>query len=328
MPSELIIDETPLTEPYPPERLLHREGEIKEIASALKPVLKNRSADNLLIYGQSGTGKTACIKHILENFEASAVYVNCWNVRTRHKILSNILVKMGQVVHSREPTDELATKFENLARKKIIVCLDEADQLKDISVLYNLARSNTAVVLIANTEYLLTMLEPRIASSLWLRKISFRKYTATELLDILKERAAYALRPNVIDNNLLRIVAHIAGGDARVALQTLKNAARAAERKNLDKIAIEEIKEAVKDAKLSKKSYHLAKLNAHERALYNILERNRKMKSGKLYSEYCNLVDRPLQERAYRANMSKLVERGLVVAQGEGKGRTYSINFE
>lgn len=44
MVSELIIDETPLTEPYVPERLLHREGVIKEIASALAPVLKGRSS--------------------------------------------------------------------------------------------------------------------------------------------------------------------------------------------------------------------------------------------------------------------------------------------
>lgn len=251
---------------------------------------------------------------------------NCWNLKTTHKILTNILVKMGQPVHDREPTDDLVTKFEKLAKKKIIVCLDEADQLKDTSVLYNLARSNTAVVLIANSEYLLATLDPRISSSLWLKHVRFKKYTANELLDILKERASYALKPNVADSSMLRIVAHIANGDARIALQTLRNAAKAAERKNMDKITINEIKDAIKDATLSKRSYHLTKLNAHERLLFGILEINGRMKSGQLYSEYCSQVDYPLKERAYRANMNRLAERGLVVAQGEGKGRVYCIN--
>jgi Cdc6-like AAA superfamily ATPase len=121
-------------------------------------------------------------------------------------------------------------------------------------------------------------------------------------------------------------MSQIADGDARVALQTLRNAAKIAERKNLDKITIEEAKEAVKDARLSKRAYQIAKLGVHEGLLFEILERNGKTKSGRLYTEYCKLVDYPLQDRAYRANMERLVERGLVIAQGDGKGRLYLIN--
>ncbi|MBI2183960.1 MAG: AAA family ATPase [Thaumarchaeota archaeon] len=327
MVSELIIDETPLTEPYVPERLLHREGVIKEVASSLKPVMKNRSADNLLIYGDSGTGKTTVIKHLLESeFKDSSVYINCWNVKTRHKILSEILLKLNQVVHGRESTDELARKFEKLTNRRTIVCLDEADQLKDTSVLYNLARSNSAVTLVANNEYFLASIDPRITSGLWLKRVRFKKYTANELVDILKERVTYALKPNVVNNAVLRIIALIADGDARIALQTLHNAAKTSERKNLDVITIDEAKESVKQAKLSKRSYQLSKLSVHERTLYDILERNGKMKSGELYNGYCKLVDYPLQDRAYRANMERLVERGLVVAQGDGKGRMYLVN--
>lgn len=173
------------------------------------------------------------------------------------------------------------------AKRKIIVCLDEADQLKDTSVLYNLGRSGTSVVLVANNEYFFATLDPRISSSLWVKRIHLKKYNASELIDILKERSEYALRPNVIDNLVLRIISQIADGDARVALQTLRNAAKIAEKKNLERITIEEAKEAVKDARLSKRAYQVSKLSVHERMLYNILERNGKMKSGKLYDEYC-----------------------------------------
>ena len=82
----------------------------------------------------------------------------------------------------------------------------------------------------------------------------------------------------------------------------------------------------MKDARLSKREYHVAKLGVHGRMLHDILERNGKMKSGKLYMEYCKMVDYPLQDRTYRANMERLVEKGPVIAEGDGKGSAYSIN--
>ena len=233
---------------------------------------------------------------------------------------------MNQVVHGRESTDELVKKLDSRAKRRFVVCLDEADQLRDTSVLYNLVRSNASVVLIANAEYFLAFLDPRIVSSLWLKRVQFKKYTAGELFDILKERAQYALTPDAADKQVLRFISLVADGDARVALQTLRNAARVAERKTLEKVMIEEDKEALKDSRLSKRVYQLSKLSAHERVLHGLLERNGKMRSGKLSIEYCNIVEDPLQERAYRANMERLVEKGLVIAHGDGKGRAYLID--
>ena len=327
MVSELILDEAPLTEPYAPERLLHREGVVREIISALSPVLKNRTSENILVYGDSGTGKTSVIKSILQkHFESSFVYVNCWNVRSRHKILSEILLQMNQMVHGRESIEELTKIFERVPKKRLVVCLDEADQLRDTSILYNLARNSVAVILIANSEFFLAELDPRVSSSLWLRRVEFKKYSATELTDILSERVEYSLKPGAIDDHVIHIISTVANGDARVALQTLRTAARLAERKGSAKISIDEMRGAVREARLSKRAYLITKLNPNERLLYGILEARGKTKSGTLYQDYRKQVDNPLQERAYRENMERLAEKGLVIALGTGRGRSYAIN--
>jgi len=74
------------------------------------------------------------LKAISRKFSA---YVNCWKYRSTHDVLSEILRGFGFVIHGREYTSELITKLEDLLKKrKIIICLDEVDQLKEFDVLY------------------------------------------------------------------------------------------------------------------------------------------------------------------------------------------------
>lgn len=74
----IIINEEALTEAFVPTRLLHREGQVRELESRLKPALKNRSIENIFLMGPSGTGKTTITKWILENyFKEISAYINC-----------------------------------------------------------------------------------------------------------------------------------------------------------------------------------------------------------------------------------------------------------
>ena len=52
-----------------PERLPHREEEIAGIASVLSPAFKGEQPPNLLIFGKTGTGKTATIKFVGQEVE-------------------------------------------------------------------------------------------------------------------------------------------------------------------------------------------------------------------------------------------------------------------
>jgi cell division control protein 6 len=58
-----------------------RETEIQRIADAVRPLAKNSTPENLLVYGPPGVGKTTCVNHVLEQLEdqtnAKTVYINC-----------------------------------------------------------------------------------------------------------------------------------------------------------------------------------------------------------------------------------------------------------
>ena len=85
---EIIFNELPLTEAFIPTRILHREGQLRELERCLKPALKKRSIENVFLVGPSGTGKTTLAKWILESyFKEISAYVNCWKYRSTHEVL-------------------------------------------------------------------------------------------------------------------------------------------------------------------------------------------------------------------------------------------------
>lgn len=88
---------------------------------------------------------------------------------------------------------------------------------------------------------------------------------------------------------------------------------------------IEEIKSAARWVRKYKQSYLLGKLNEHQRMVYEILKRNRKMESGALFDEYCKNVSEPVVDRSYRKHMERMLELGLVKAEGSGRWKVYSI---
>jgi cell division control protein 6 len=325
MSKPILVDETVFDEAFIPERLVARKGQIEEIARCLKPAKVGKSIKNLYIYGPPGVGKTLVTKWILkENFERNSVFVNCWSKRTSHKIMEEILLQSGYVVHGKESTSDLFKKFEKL-KKKPIVCLDESDHMKDTEILYVLARNSCGIILISNQAFSLTEVDYRIKSSLFLDEIEFRPYKKEEVLEILKERISYGFRPGSIGENLLSIVAGISNGDARIGLQTLKVSAKNAESKDLENVTIDEVKTAAKSARKYRLSYLLGKLNDHQRTIYEILKKSRTMDSGKLFDECKKKSKEDIIDRSYRNYMQRMEELGLVRESGIGRWKKYEI---
>ena len=212
-----------------------------------------------------------------------------------------------------------------MRKRKLLVCLDEVDQLKEYNILYTLLRNGIGLILISNHYHALMRLDSRITSSLALTEVNFPAYTRDEIYDIIKDRIQFAFRPRTIKDDLLRIVSAMADGDVRIALQILLRAGKKAEDKGLKQITIEEVKKAAREARKFKQSYLLKKLNEHQRIIYEILEKKRKMPSGLLYKKYCKLVSKPVVDRAYRNYMKRMVILGLVKADGFGRWKNYEI---
>src|SRR4030043_1471836 len=54
---------------YIPDVLPHREDQINQLASVLVTALEGQRPSNVLVFGKTGTGKTACIKYIGKEIE-------------------------------------------------------------------------------------------------------------------------------------------------------------------------------------------------------------------------------------------------------------------
>ena len=323
----IIYNELPLTEAFIPTRLLHREGQLRELERCLKPALYGKAVENVFLVGPSGTGKTTLAKWVLESyFKEISAHVNCWKYKSVHEVLKEILLSFQIPVHGREPTGELIKQLENLVNKKrVIVCLDEVDHLENFDILYILSRNNVGLILASTRYHALIDLPSRIKSSLALTEIEFSAYKPEELFDILKDRVEYSFRPGSIKKELIRIASVAAEGDARVGLEILRRAGKKAEDKGLKEVTIEEIKQAIKEAKKTKVAFFTSKLNEHQKVIYEILGKKKRMASGMLYREYCKAVANPVVDRAYRNYMIEMVELGLVKVEGRGRWKVYEI---
>ncbi|MEM2946763.1 MAG: AAA family ATPase, partial [Candidatus Bathyarchaeia archaeon] len=92
-------DREVLRHDYLPERLPHREEQIRRLGEVIAPVLKGARCSNIFVYGKTGTGKTAVTKHVLKRLEAKAkeigasvsfCYVNCRLAGTEYRVLASL----------------------------------------------------------------------------------------------------------------------------------------------------------------------------------------------------------------------------------------------
>jgi Cdc6-related protein, AAA superfamily ATPase len=97
-------------EMYIPERILFRSEQLKKVEDNLQGVFRHGRARNILCIGDYGTGKTACIRYVLNQTEKKTAekdisfkshYFNCANFTQSEKsvtvsrIISDILLKIA-----------------------------------------------------------------------------------------------------------------------------------------------------------------------------------------------------------------------------------------
>jgi cell division control protein 6 len=337
-PNSIIRELEVLTEHFIPSRIVHRDGQLKAIRDSLKPIMSGMNARNMFLHGPPGTGKTCMSRYVVGELKEQAPvltsYINCWECRSRFKILFSLLQELGLrfSLHRRGmPTDELLEMLDRKAKDThCVFILDEVDQLEDSSILYDLANiPKVSIVMIANEETALHRSEPRIRSRLASSdRIEFTLYSEREIFDILRDRAGWGLMPGAVKNAQLESIASASGGDARIAIGALRTAAEDAENQDLDSIPDGYIERAVSNI-AGKKESRVEDLNPHERLIVEILKDKRNLDSGELFrmlqeSSKRQSID-DIVDRTFRKYMDSLVRHGFVSSSGEGRWRTYSI---
>jgi Cdc6-like AAA superfamily ATPase len=221
-----------------------------------------------------------------------------------------------------------------IGERSFIIVLDEIDITSPKErnmIIYTLSKIPKAgLVCISESREHYMDLNERVKSRLNPKRIGFKPYSVMDLVHILEQRARLALVPNTWDKTTLERIAELAEGDARVAIQTLKNSAQYAEGDLAERIKPEHIEKGWNEAKKIKKSYILRKLTEDHRILYRIIESRGEVYSGELWRAYLNQCKsiriKPISMRSFINYVNKLKALGLITAERarrKGKVRVF-----
>ena len=168
--NKIFINREVLRHSYRPHILPHRRPQIDQVASILAPALRNETPSNILIYGKTGTGKTACTRYVGTELEMAStqmgttcrvVHVNCEVIDTQYRVLAQISKSLlgedeipsdktrSHIPMTGWPTDQVYQELKSqleAAGGVLVIVLDEIDKLVKKSgdeTLYNLTRINT-----------------------------------------------------------------------------------------------------------------------------------------------------------------------------------------
>lgn len=358
--SRIFSNREVLSPHYIPKKLISRSKEINSIERALAPSLKGDRGRNLFIYGKTGTGKTSCTKYVLEevkgipNTRAKISYINCKIYNSRYRVLNKVVSDHLPTYAKRGyGTVDLYEKLTNWIEednKILVIILDEVDVVKDLDdLIYTLTRINSdikaggvTIIGVSNRVSFKESLDPRSLSTLYETELVFPPYYATELYEIIKDRAATGLKGDVINEDVLHFIAASAareGGDARLSLKILSKSGELAEERSSDKITMRDAEEASKIADNDIVYELIGTLPEHHKlVLYSIALLTQSggtykkltdgvdtyLFSGEVYSRYKSLSEslhkEPKSERWYRKYLSELEMQGLVASFESGKG--------
>jgi orc1/cdc6 family replication initiation protein len=330
----MITDSRVLEPEFVPSDVVHRDAEINTLSAALDPITRGEPGETAFLSGPSGAGKTCIARHTLDKLDKQVLdldtgYVNCWEDRTRFKILYRVLEAVDNTydIHRQStPTDALIDRLHDRDGPPTVVILDEVDQLEDTSVLYDLSRTrHLTMILIANREEEFYArvdgrLESRLQSA---ARIRFSQYGDEELIGILRDRVRWGLAGDVVDDTQLRTIADAAAGDARAAIGILRTTARRAVRSGDSTIKADHIRKAVPEAKAELRQKDVEKLTPDQRILYEVVQERGKVDPSDLYSEYRERAEDPKSRRMLRNHLQKLRHYNLIEAKGATRGRTY-----
>jgi archaeal cell division control protein 6 len=316
----LFKNELALDYSFMPKILPHREEQQRYIATIIKPLLEERNGKNLFIFGAPGIGKTAAIKHVLNELEEETdditpIYINCWQKNTTFKILAEMCELLGYRLTHNKRTEELFAVVKNILNKKAAVfAFDEVDKLEEVDFLYDILEEiyKKSILLITNDKGWLEDLDERVKSRLLPETSEFKPYNVEETKDVLKQRVQYAFVPTVWEDNAFELIVKktAEAQDIRLGLHLMREAGNIAEAKSSRKINSEHTNTAINkiDQFTIKRSTDLTE---DEQSILTLIKKNSDKKIGDLYLIYKE-QDGKLVYKSFQRKIDKLEKNKFI----------------
>ena len=356
----LFADRKAFDHSFAPNKLPHREREIEVLVRNLVDALNGHIPSNMLLYGVPGSGKTAVTRYVLGHLRekgeemgqvVKTYEINCRNVDTKYRVVQSIASQLAQrgdspVPFTGWPTDRvletLISRMNRIGGVHIIV-LDEIDGLVSKAgddLLYSLTTLNTvlndgrcSIIGISNDLNFTQHLDGRVSSRLSQEDLVFHPYVATEISNILNERALTGIKEGVLEEGVVRMCAALAAqehGDARRALDLLRISVQKAEQRAQARVTTNHVKLAQSQLEHDQVTPVIKTLPLHQKmVLFAICinEENglRNISTGEVYRTYveaCSKVHiEGLTPRRVSSLLNELDTMGLIMARNVSKGR-------
>jgi len=348
-------DESVFEIDHVPETFRHRESQLESLKYALRPAVRGSRPLNTMVRGPPGTGKTTAVQKLFGELGARTdvrtVRVNCQVDSTRYAVFSRLF----EGIFDYEPpssgisfkklfgqiTDRLVEEDDVL-----VVALDDVNYLfyenEASDTLYSLLRAHEAHsgakigVIVVSSDLGLDViddLDTRVQSVFRPEEVYFPVYDATEIYDILFERAKRGFHDGVIGDAELERVADLTAesGDLRVGIDLLRRAGLNAEMRASKTIAEEDVESAYDKSKHVHLSRSLRGLSESERALVRVLAENDGERAGTVYEAFRDETD--LGYTRYSEIINKLDQLGVIEAEyadveGRGRSRELSLAYD
>jgi Cdc6-like AAA superfamily ATPase len=315
---------------YVPDKPLMRQ-EVKPVIDALLRYKQTGIANNVLILGSRGSGKSVLAKYLMkllcQKGQLDFAYANCRQHNTSFKILASLLGLRPRGCS----LDELWQRFTDTSKGRTVFILDEVDLMsekdkhKDILYLISRSANNYMAILLSNNPKFLAPVDESIKSTLQPEIVHFRSYNTAEIERILMDRANVGLR--VLPRRVIREIAAMTvkntNSDVRVAIKTLYLWAlepRVSLKEHFEKARRDIMVEVVRDLNDKNLLILKAAVSCQEDHVKDVYQVYRKM------STQCS--EEPFSYVHFYSNLSYLQSLGLILLISTKVARTYTNRIQ